>query len=192
MLARHMGYPENHARLRAATVVVLAAVLAALPGCRPPPPNMSEPLSQRYPSRDGMVVAHYPASFAAHADGEHIVILAHNLSDGSDEAIDVQGIENPISTDVAEFGRVVHGAVIARLHEFREVSRTTTTCLGAPGVELIGTWTGPQTGRLFRRVACALVRNGHGYVYSYSVADRLFAERGPYLRRIVDATEILR
>src|SRR5262249_11233059 len=132
-----------------------------------------------------------PPEFAASPIGKQSVILAHRLEGGRDEVLAFVAVDRPISTDLAEFVRVADLAatrVIREKHDYREVSRLNTTCNGVPGIAIEGRSVG-DSGLRYKRRACGLLRNGHGFFFSYLVPEIDAAAREPTLRAIVNATD---
>jgi hypothetical protein len=191
----HARVVRGSCRERVATVglrVLVAVVSLAISACRPPPPDMNEPLSQRYASRNGLIVAHYPATFAAQSRSDSTLQLSHNLENRASEVVNLVSLERPISDDLGEFARVAFGGMITEMNQYHEISRRPATCAGTPGIELIATDVSRSSHVTYRWRVCALIRGGHGYVFSTTLDASLGTVRDAYLRRIVDATQFVR
>jgi hypothetical protein len=146
------------------------------------------PLSQKYDGPKGLLVAHYPADFAAQMRGEYSLQL---MRSPRDDSILLIALDEPVSTDPAELSRVALKPIIDALAEKGSADTARAgagTCLGRPayvtegtanvGLENVITW------------SCTFVENGHGYVFFASV-NKLFADADrPLLQRVIDATEI--
>ena len=61
-------------------------------------------------------------------------------------------------------------------------------CHSVPGVDSVGTWTGPL-GTTYDRHACSFVVHGHGFMFIYSVLRAIAADLEAVLRSIIDATQ---
>jgi hypothetical protein len=68
--------------------------------------------------------------------------------------------------------------------------RRAATCAGKPGTEIRSTWKVQNIPFVKRR--CYTVVNGHGYVFTYGILERLAPTHEAALRAIVDTTEFLR
>ncbi|MSP58882.1 MAG: hypothetical protein EXR72_00820 [Myxococcales bacterium] len=181
-------------------IAVALGFLAALTGCKvdklssrgktPPAPANGSSLTQRFGSPNKRITARYPADFAASVPpNTNAVILARNLPGGSDEAVSLLPIENPVSHALEEFARIVHNASTGTLHKWQQTSIRRTPCNGMPGVEITGTWVDEKSGGVLFRRACAFVRNRHGYCFGYSAPQGVALEHMPLLQAIVEATE---
>jgi len=178
--------------------ITTGLVVLALAGCdrfipRPTAKKKAaaqrEPLSESYTSKNGLVTAHYPASFAAKTVGKSVVMLARNLDGGLDEAITFVPIEKPISDELGEFARIVAKAEEGALDGFTLTSSGPATCNGQSGTQKTGTWGSSAT---YIRRACYFLRNGHGYSVAYIVPQSRAAEETPVLVQIVEAMEFNR
>ncbi len=146
------------------------------------------PLSQKYDGPKGLLVAHYPADFAAQMRGEYSLQL---MRSPRDDSILLIALDEPVSTDPVELSRVALKPIIDALAEKGSADTARAgagTCLGRAayvtegtanvGLEDVITW------------SCTFVDQGHGYVFFASV-NKLFADADrPLLQRIIDATEI--
>jgi hypothetical protein len=148
----------------------------------------SAPLSQKYDGPMGLLVAHYPADFAAQMRGEYSLQL---MRSPRDDSILLIALDEPVSSDPVELSRVALKPIIdalaakgsadtARAGSGKCLGRTGYVTEGTAnvGLEDVITW------------SCTFVENGHGYVFFASV-NKLFAEADrPLMQRIIDATEI--
>jgi hypothetical protein len=148
----------------------------------------SAPLSQKYDGPMGLLVAHYPADFAAQMRGEYSLQL---MRSPRDDSILLIALDEPVSSDPVELSRVALKPIIDALAAKGNADTARTgsgKCLGRTGyvtegtanvgLEDVITW------------SCTFVENGHGYVFFASV-NKLFAEADrPLMQRIIDATEI--
>ncbi len=146
-------------------------------------------LSQKYEGPNGLLVAHYPADFAAQARGEDALQVSR--AGLRDDSILLIAIKRPISNDPAELSRVVLKPI---LDAFAAKGSVTTKSEGAGqcldrmgyktegvatvGVEDVITW------------SCTFMEGGHAYVFFVSV-NSLFEGDMPLAQRIVDATDIV-
>lgn len=169
-------------------VLVLGIVTLKVVQSRTHAPSLALPLSERFESDTKLIVARYPSDFHARSVSGGIV-LGRTFPDGSDEALSLIAIRNPIARDVKKFSQVVLDASTSKLHEYRALTLADATCNGQPGVEATGTWINAEDGSQFFRRACAFVRRGHGYCFSWSVQQRYKEEHRALLQSIVDATE---
>ena len=143
-------------------------------------------LTQDYPSHNELIVVHYPADFAAKTVGKAVVVVSRNLPDGNDEALAFMSVAKPISDELGEFDRVVHGATIKELDHYVETSKRDAKCMGAPGIMHEGTW---GTDVIYKRRVCIFLHAGHGYSFSFS-----YPQADPdlllQLEHIRDATDL--
>ncbi len=151
-------------------------------------PSTSEPFTQSYNSRNGLITAHYPASFAAKTVASTSVELVRNLSLGHDEAIVLVPIQRPITNELDELSRVMSNAQTSRLNRFTKRYERHTTCSGQPGIEIEGVWYTKSSGVPVVWHSCNFVRDGHGYSFSYLVPQSEETTQGPYLKKIMEAT----
>lgn len=192
--------PETQSRVRSAllAVVVVAGVSMVLQGFQrrraersgPAVSAVSEVLSQSYPSPDGSFAIHYPADFAAKAIAPSILQLSRNLPDGNFEMLNFAAIARPISQDPGEFTRVagVRESKKPADWEYQEISKTSSRCNGAPGLEIVSTWRPADTTTRSKRWWCAFMRDGRGYIFEYNTPVTVAGENEPLLRAIVGAT----
>ena len=166
--------------------------LGQLLGAKDTTPAVADPadskLTESYRSKNDLITIHYPAAFAAKSPLPETVVLAHNFSDGGDEAVAFSAIPTPVTDELQEFARVVQRGAVSKLQNFKESGHSNIKCNGVDGVEFRGAWGDGPTGSYFSR-ACAFVREGHGYYTWYSAPFGKQAEREPILKAIVDATE---
>jgi len=175
----------------------VALLALALLACKRGPPSggatgASPAMTESYPSKNGLITVHYPATFIAKTVGTSSIVLARNLTGGLDEALAFVPIETPISTEVHEFARVVGAAEVKDLNSYVETSSLPATCAGKPGIETIGTWHSSRGTLTYVRKACHFIHNGHGYSIAYSVPSTVAAEEEPTLHAIREATQFNR
>ena len=149
-------------------------------------------MTESFPSKNGLITAHYPASFAAKTVGTSSIVVARNLPGGLDEALAFVPIEKPISNDLKEFARVIGAAEVKELHGYVESSALPASCAGKPGIETVGTWRSEKGTTTYLRKACHFLDNGHGYSIAYSVPSTQAATEEPTLRAIREATQFNR
>lgn len=145
-------------------------------------------MTESYVAKNGLITAHYPASFAASTVGTSSIVLARNLPGNLDEALSFVPIEKPISNDLNEFARVVNSAEVKELHSYVETSSGPASCVGNLGIESVGTWQSAKGTTTYQRKACHFLKNGHGYSIAYSVPSTAAATDEPTLRAIREAT----
>lgn len=186
-------------RVRLQTLLVLLVLLGALLACKKVASRLegkaasastSEPFSQSYSSRNGLITAHYPASFAAKTVASTSVELARNLSLDRDEAIVLVPIERPITDELDELSRVLVHAQTKKLNRFTKRYEKRTICNGQPAIELEGVWHAKGSGTAEVWHSCNFMKDGHGYSFSYLVPEADEATQGPYLKKIMEATTL--
>ena len=151
-------------------------------------------LSETYPTSNGLIVAHYPADFAAKSLDHATIMLSKNNSDGTDEVVTVAGDENPISNDVNEFSRVLVQQMTKNSEVYGdhwvETSRKRTTCFGSySGLQIEGTYTASGITKENVKI-CYFMRPNKGYEMKTIVPAIHEATDLPLLQSMVDATEI--
>lgn len=172
---------------------VLPALLACglLDGGGQKAPLAPELNSQSYDSPNGLITIHYPASFAAKVVGKSALKASRNLKDGRDEAVTFVSVDQPISNDLREFARVVELATVKKLGEigsYQEASHTDTRFADVDGIETRGVWTA-RSGHRYRRWACAFLKDGHGYHFTYLVPEEEAATEEVTMTSILKATD---
>ena len=175
----------------------VAILTIALLACKPGAPGGGKPsgsseMTASFASKNGLITAHYPADFEASAVGTSSIVVTRNLPGGLDEAMVLVPIENPISSDLKEFARVIGAAEVKDLRSYVETSALPASCAGKPGIETTGTWRSEKGTLTYLRKACHFLDHGHGYSIAYSVPSTLAAEEEPTLRAIRDATQFHR
>lgn len=180
--------------MRKLAACILAFV--ALAGCKGlghKKKSQPEPIAvftESFVSPHKLVTAHFPTGFHTSLGGKNGIVLGRDLDDGSDEAISILCIADPISQDSAEFAKVVLPASTAKLNNYKQLSQRVTTCNGVEGAtEVTGTWTDKESGRQLFRRACAFTRHQHGYAFGYSIPQGYAAEHMPLFQAIVDGTQ---
>ncbi len=182
------------------TLVALVALAATQAGCdkladkvlgrhQRPAPVAPSTFTEQYASPHKLVTAHYPPGFKPSVGGKNGIILARDNDDGSDEAISLLCIADPISQDSAGFAKVVLAASTSKLTGYKQLTSRTAVCNGVAGAtEITGTWVDDKSNRTLFRRACAFTRHGHGYSYGYSIPERYAADHMPLFQAIVEAT----
>jgi len=151
-------------------------------------------LSERYPTSNGLIVAHYPADFAAKSLDHATIMLSKNNTDGTDEVVTVAGVENPISNDVNEFSRVLVQQMKKNIEAYGdhwvETSRKRTVCFGSySGLQIEGTYTASGITKENVKI-CYFMRPNKGYEMKTIVPAIHESRDLPMLQSMVDATEI--
>jgi hypothetical protein len=175
-----IGFQRARARARASVGPSAADAAAAF--------------TQTYPSKNGLVVAHYPADFAAKSIDDSTIVLARNLPDGTDEIVQIGAVERPISDDPSEFARVLLVAMAKNIEAagdtWTETSRRTGACFRSyPGIAVEGTFVaGKKTPEHVR--ACFFIDSNRGYEIKSVVPAKNETAQLPLLQSILGATEI--
>jgi hypothetical protein len=183
------GAPMFRRPSRASTAAALVLAAASLGGCRRllhRTTGGDAALTSSFPSPNGLLTAHYPADFSAHAVGKNGVVVQRLLDRELVTLVPVAGVTAGAAADVTA---KVLAAEAGSLRHFRETSRRTGTCFGdVSGTEREGSWD-PLVGSTVHRWECAFGKGGNFYVLSYDVPED---QRGdePLLRRILAATEL--
>ena len=154
----------------------------------------SSALSEKYPTSNGLVVAHYPADFAAKSLDHATIMLSKNNTDGTDEVVTVAGVENPISNDVNEFSRVLVQQMKKNIEAYGdkwvETSRKRTVCFGTySGLQIEGTYVASGITKENVKI-CYFMRPNKGYEMKTIVPAIHESRDLPLLQSMVDATEI--
>jgi hypothetical protein len=173
-------------------VVAAGVAFVALRARAPADPGAEPTLAHR--SDNGLLVAHFPATFAArravvpsgiggvvleerpHADA--IVILALPASDPPHEPWLLQ--------------RKLHGEAVANVPRgkggYEETARSDGTCFGQPAAVVRGRMkTVHEQARVW---SCAFVKDDAGYLAMVAVRESATAEEETRLRATLDATEL--
>ena len=149
-------------------------------------------ISESYPSKNGLITAHYPADFAASTVGTSSIVLSRKLPGDLDEAVVLVPIEKPVSSDLREFARVVGAGAEKQFPGYLESSSVPASCAGKPGIETTGTWKSDPGTPMYLRKACYFMDSGHGYSITYLVPASRAADEEPTLRAIREATQFNR
>jgi hypothetical protein len=165
--------------------------VAGLTGAAGVDAGAAEPLTERYGSGNGMLTASYPASFAASQQGDGAVIVTRALPDGNAETLVLEAVEQPISTDIDELERILNVAEVKMFDGYAVVSKRRGTCLGRPGLEVLGTFT-LKNGTAYDRRACRFYDHAHYYSLAYALPRASAADQTALLQRILDATVVNR
>lgn len=154
----------------------------------PPPMGGMEPMVQMQMSPNGLITVRYPMSFNAHPQGADTIIMSRSLPDGTDEAFSFVAVVVPSSYNIDAFAAGVHTGAASRLNLFNRLTYTRAVCNGVIGIEMTGTWMAQGAGTPYYRRSCAFIRNGHGYVFAYSVPQTYMGLHQQQLRAIVETT----
>jgi len=172
---------------------VVIGITAAL-HAHPATPRGPARLTESYPLKNGLAVVHYPADFAAKSLDRATLIVSRNLSDGTDEVVQVAAVPNPISDDVNEFSRILIGLMAKKIEnagdEWTETARHHRACFKTfPGLEVEGTFT---AGGIMKENVhiCFFMGSNRGYEIKTVVPAIHESEELPTLQSIVNATEL--
>lgn len=180
------AYGPHVLRRTALSPLLLAFAVLSLAACnRAPAGPVMEPLTQAYSTQNGLVTAHFPAAFAASPGSASRLQLNRTLP--VEMSASLSAFETPVSNDLGEFARVGIAGMTATMQGYQELGRGLGTCNGVPGVQVRGTFQS-RTGTPLYWNACALLRNGHGYIFFYLVPQSDAATWAPLLQSILDAT----
>ena len=152
------------------------------------------PLSQSYGTKNGLVVAHYPADFAAKSMDNATIVLTKDNPDGSDELVQVAAVPDPITDDVDEFGRVLEDSMRKTIEAagdtWTPTSHTHRACFKTyPGLDVEGTFTAKGITKEKVHI-CFFMDGSRGYMLKTMVPENHEATDLPLLVRIWDATEM--
>jgi hypothetical protein len=150
---------------------------------------VSTALTQRYESANGLLVAHYPASFAASRQGDAAVVVARPLPGGDSETVLFEIVAQPISTDLEEIERLITAAEAKQLDRYVVTSSRPGTCGGRAGFEVIGSFVAAN-GVTYDRRACRFYDGGRYCSIVYQLPHATAAAEAPLLESIVAATEV--
>lgn len=175
-------------------IFVFLAIWQFLSPERPPvaaadaaPPDA---LTERYATGNGLVIAHYPASFAASKQGDGAVSLTRGLpGGGASEVVGLEVVPNPISNDLNEMHRILSAAEAKLFDRYVESENGPGTCGGRPGVRVAGSFVGPNGVSYYRR-ACRFQEGGRFYTFAYALPESSAAAERALLEKIVEATEL--
>jgi hypothetical protein len=151
-------------------------------------------LTETYMSKNGLVVAHYPANFAAKSIDHATPLVSRNFGDGTGEAVVLAGVSPPISDDVNEFSRVLINAmakdIAAAGDTWTETGRRKRPCFKKyPGLEVEGTFLAKKTTKESVRM-CFFMAPNRGYELKSIVPTARESTEAATLRSIFDATEV--
>ena len=175
----------------AAIGIAIVVVLGGALGCKrraPSATSRNDGLTETYASKNGLVIAHYPATFAAKTAGKSVIILSRHLSHQTEEVLSFVSIEKPISDELKEVSRVMLAAEAPTMKGYQTTSTQPATCHGNPGIETIGTWL--SDGVPFSRNECVFLHGGHAYSFAWNVTSSIAAEEEASLRTIREAAEL--
>jgi hypothetical protein len=186
----------------------LALVLAALAvaGCKPRRSSGSSPGSSADPSSpgatsgpasggaetkivmpDGLIAMHFPSDWeqtehSTGAEGSSVVIGGKTKETHGT----VAWVSKPKMANLDALVKQFHTPGADESNEVRKNG----TCAGKPGIEIRSSWTVKNFPFVKRR--CFTVVNGHGFIMTYTILERLSSTMEPKLKAIVDATEFLK
>lgn len=153
-------------------------------------------LSERYATKNGLIVAHYPSDFGAKRLDDATIIISRRVGTTGDEFVTLGAlpIDKSVTDDVEEFARLmlvsVEKNIEAKDGTFTRGKRRETKCVGKyDGVEFKPTFTLPGVGDYVGR-ACFFTHNDRHYVIRYDVIKSHADSDTPVLQKIVEATEI--
>jgi hypothetical protein len=154
----------------------------------------SATMTEAYTAKNGLIVAHYPADFAAKAVDNDTVNLQKNLSDGSADLVQVAAVINPISDDVDEFGRILIRSMSKDIESYGdkwfETGRSHTACYKTfSGLEVKGWFMASGVTKTNVKL-CFFMSGKHGYMLKTIVPAAHETAEMPLLDSIVDATEL--
>ncbi len=149
----------------------------------------SAELTQKFASRSGLVVAHYPESFAASTPEEHGVLLQRNL-DKHEGLVVIDAVPDPVSDQLEETDRVVRLASAAAHDGYRPIAETPGLCHGEPGIWSGGTY--KVEGQLigYQTRSCAFMKDGVYHRCSYTAPLHRFLAQEAVFKDICEHVEI--
>lgn len=151
-------------------------------------------LTETYPTKNGLLVAHYPSDYAAKSLDEATLVVSRNNLDGTDELVQLAAVDDPISDDVNEFGRILLNGLIKNIEKsgdhWTETSRTHTACFKSyPGLLVEGTFTAKGITKEKMRL-CFFMNANHAYEIETMVPATREATDYPTLQAIIEATDL--
>jgi hypothetical protein len=140
----------------------------------------------RLVSPDGFIAVHFPNDFepktTSSPEGTSITVSGKtNATHGT-----VSFVTKP---KLSKLEMLIDELHTPGADESRE-KRRAATCAGKPGTEIRSTWQVQNIPFVKRR--CYTVVNGHGYLFTYTILERLAPTHEAALRSMVDSTEFLR
>lgn len=164
---------------------------------RTPTTTAPGPMTGVHRADNGLFVAHFPTTFAAHAalvpSGASGVVLEDRAHDEALVIVAVavgEGLRDPWALQ-----KRLHGEALSNLprgsgaHE--ETSRVDGTCLGQPGAIVLGRVTAASGSRA-NLWSCAFRRGSAGYLVMYSLAENDTSGGAARLQGVIDSTELTR
>lgn len=182
-------------RPEAVCLIFLLGLLGLLAACRPGKKITADSLelTERFPVKGGLAVAHHPKLLVASQTNDSVARLApaaYGPFDIEDE-IFIATTQTPATADLGEYVRILHAPFEADLAAWHVTSRSAASCLGVyPGLELRAAFL-TKDGKKRHYWSCTFLRSGHGYKVSYAVNESAETGDVPLLRKVIDATEIL-
>jgi hypothetical protein len=140
----------------------------------------------RLVSPDGFIAVHVPNDFepktTSHPEGTSITLAGKTSATHGTVSFVTKPKVSKLETLIEE----LHTPGADESGEKRRAA----TCAGKPGTEIRSTWKVQNVPFVKRR--CYLVVNGHGYLFTYTIIERLAPMHEASLRAMVDTTEFLR
>jgi hypothetical protein len=151
-------------------------------------------LSESYSTTNKLLTVHYPSDFAAKKLDDSTVVIVRNFGDASDEVVTFGAVQNPITDDVHEFGRILLDAiaknVVGKGGTWTRTSERPSTCIGPhAGVEIEATFKLPLSKEYVSK-SCFFMSGDRGYEFRYDVPRAKLDTEAPLLERIIDATDL--
>jgi hypothetical protein len=152
-------------------------------------------LSETSVTTNGLLKIHYPTDFAVKALDSSTLIVSRNFGGGEDEVVTFGAVDNPITDNVHEFGRILLAAIEKNVHAkggtFSKGGDTPAMCLGKyAGVEVESTFTLPPV-PVYTSKSCFFFRGTRGYEVRYDVPNYRSTVEVPLLVEIEEATELV-
>jgi hypothetical protein len=152
-------------------------------------------LSEKYATKNGLLIAHYPADFAAKRV-DNVTITVSRRVGNADEFLTLGAlpVSKAVTDDIEEFARLmlvsVEKNVEAKNGTATRGKKRETKCLGKyEGVEYSPTFSVPSIGEYVGK-ACYFTHSGVHYIVRYDVVASHADEDKPLLERIAKATEL--
>jgi hypothetical protein len=151
-------------------------------------PTGSSALSEAYSTTNKLVTIHYPADFAAKSVDGSTVVVSRNLGGGDTELVTFGAVENAITDDPHELGRILLNSLTKSVKAsggtYTKNSERPAMCLGKySGVETEATYLLPPAAP-YESKACFWVDGTTGYEIRYEVPKSRLSTEGPLLESI--------
>ena len=190
------GIPVGTIAVALVGAVLVGGAVYAL-ATRAPSSAARGPMTGVHRADNGLFVAHFPATFTAHAavvpgaasgvvleeraHDEALVIVALPIGEGLDDPWALQKRLHDEALTNLPRGSGAHD----------ETSRTDGTCLGQPGAIVLGRVTA-TSGRRANLWSCAFRRGSAGYLVMYALAENDSSGGAGRLQSVIDSTELTR